>query len=153
MADELDETYNGPAPVVVVPAEPVEREIDAALEFEAAEAIVNEENHEEVMTCLHNLTQSSTQQAESLRSLAEHQTESPMLLQIQEQQSRILEGQEKLLRMLSTESKPKPPSSSESPRSPEENSERTEVQIDEPAPAAEPPRREPAPRRRRFQLI
>jgi hypothetical protein len=130
-----------PVPVVVVepPGPEIGEEIDAALEFEAAEAVVNEERHEEIIECLNQLESSSTQQREALQALAQNQTESPLLLQIQQQQSQILTGLSELNRKLSMESKPSP-SSKESPPAaagPEKTeSPMAEAPGDHPAPAA-----------------
>jgi hypothetical protein len=138
--------YDPPPPVPVVVVEPpgpeIEEEIDAALEFEAAEAVVNEERHEEIIECLNQLESSSAQQREALQALAQNQTESPLLLQIQQQQSQILTGLSELNQKLSTASRPSP-SSRESPPAatePEKTESQTaEVPADHPVPA--PPRK------------
>jgi hypothetical protein len=156
MPDDMP-VYDPPSPydppAVVVVAEPppppppasgtgqaeIEDEIDAALEFEAAEAVVNEERHEEIIECLNQLESSSAQQREALQALAQSQTESPLLLQIQQQQSQILMGLSELNQKLSMASKPNPSSkeSPPAPAEPEKTEDRTaEAPADHPVPAA-----------------
>jgi hypothetical protein len=137
-----------PVPVVVVAEPEIEEEIDAALEFEAAESVVNEERHGEIIECLNQLESSSAQQREALQALASSQTESPLLLQIQQQQAQILSGLSELNQKLSMGSKPSQ-SSKESPPAPAEP-ERTEGQTAE-APADHPPAA--APRKPRLRTI
>jgi hypothetical protein len=165
MPDDMP-VYDPPSPydppAVVVVAEPppppppasgtgqaeIEEEIDAALEFEAAEAVANEERHEEIIECLNQLESSSTQQREALQALAQSQTESPLLLQVQQQQSQILTELSELNRKLYTASRPSQ-SSKESPPAPAEPG-GTESQTAE-APADHPPAA--VPRKPRLRTI
>lgn len=147
------ESIPAPPPPIEPEPEPEEEEIDALAEMTAAEAIICEERHEELVSELLNLREQLTALQQQQQTIAARVgPENPLLIQIQQDQERIREALGRLMEGLDSRSSTPPRSVESTPEAPAPDS-NLPSQPEPESPVPTPESREAAAPKRRVRRI